>query len=228
MLVAPLVLGHSESCIDNFSTSSLAFYEEVKAGIERRGIPDVSFSTVTWREGGLLSDERIYLRVRRGEVAYDICAAPFGSGFFFFSWLTAIPHPFADMLFLGFASLTFFIATAKTLFESGLVSFILVLILFALFLFVAGLHVYVGGGESQDFVLGMPITGRIYSLLFQPATYYSTDTKLMFRTQMDAAVSEAIASVTAGKGERLSPTGLGLLDMGRALMRALAAASSGE
>ena len=50
--------------------------------------------------GGILSAKREYLRVRRKELAYDICGAPFGNGFFFSSWLGEVPSLFWRMVLL--------------------------------------------------------------------------------------------------------------------------------
>lgn len=61
---------------------------EAGSAIERRAIPDAAQSRVDWREGGVLSAKREYLRVRRKQYTFDICGAPFGTGFFVSWWLT--------------------------------------------------------------------------------------------------------------------------------------------
>lgn len=66
----------------------MEFYSSVESAVERRQIPDGGRSRVDWREGGLLSAKREYLRVRRNEYTFDICGAPFGTGFFVSWWLT--------------------------------------------------------------------------------------------------------------------------------------------
>jgi hypothetical protein len=57
-------------------------------------------SRITWKEGGLLSAKREYLRVRRKEFVFDVCAAPFGKGFFFSWWLGEIPSGFLQFISL--------------------------------------------------------------------------------------------------------------------------------
>jgi len=60
--------------------------------IEARKIPDISMSDAEISEGAaLVSARRLYLRLRRGGVHFDICAAPYGCGFTFSSWLVAPP-----------------------------------------------------------------------------------------------------------------------------------------
>lgn len=51
-------------------------------------MPNVTVDRTEFAEGGLFSARRTYLRVRRYELTYHICAAPFGKNYFFFSaWL---------------------------------------------------------------------------------------------------------------------------------------------
>src|ERR1700676_1668939 len=100
MFKKPEVEGHWHSLIEGFATSSLDFYELVKAGIARREIPDLKISSVEWKESGLGSGKRTYLRVSREGVNFDICAAPFGTGYFFSWWLARIPRVLLDFLFL--------------------------------------------------------------------------------------------------------------------------------
>jgi hypothetical protein len=70
----PQVEGHWHSLIEGFSTSSLDFYELVKVGIARREIPDLKISQIEWKEGGLGAGKRVYLRISREGLNFDICA----------------------------------------------------------------------------------------------------------------------------------------------------------
>jgi hypothetical protein len=87
------ILSHWHHLIEGLQVSSKAFYAAVEQAIDRRNLPDVRVSRVDHREGGILSAKREYLRVRRKEHIFDICAAPFGlSGFFVSWWLGAMPE----------------------------------------------------------------------------------------------------------------------------------------
>jgi hypothetical protein len=77
--------------IENFSTSTMEFYAAVEQALKPREIPDYSTSRIDWREGGVLTARREYLRIRRGKLAFDLCAAPFGTSFFFSWWLAELP-----------------------------------------------------------------------------------------------------------------------------------------
>jgi len=77
------ILSHWYQLIENLQTSPKEFY----ASVERRQVLEAERSRVDWRDGGPLSAKREYFRVKRKELALDICAAPFGTGFFVSWWL---------------------------------------------------------------------------------------------------------------------------------------------
>jgi hypothetical protein len=207
----PQVVGHWHSLIDGFSTSSLDFYALVKAGIARREIPDLQIYPVEWQEGGVGSGKRIYLRVSREHLNFDICAAPFGTGYFFSWWLARIPLVLLDLLFL------FLVLVA-----SGAVARVILLIasqeeqgaiagcffgFFGVFMFLAmvfglGAIVRYGNIGVEPTVLSMPITGFLYGLAFRPVTYFNEDTAILFRESVHHAVLEAIDQVTTAQGVR--------------------------
>ncbi len=87
MAAAPLIISHWYRLIEGLQTSPKDFYASVEHAIVRRQVPDAKSSRVDWREGGLLSAKREYLRVQRREYIFDICGAPFGTGFFVSWWL---------------------------------------------------------------------------------------------------------------------------------------------
>ena len=84
------ILSNWHVLIDNYSTSGLEFFERVEAAVKERQVPQVSFSRKDFRESGILSDKRTYLRLRRSNLAFDIGAAPYGTGYFFSWWLEAV------------------------------------------------------------------------------------------------------------------------------------------
>jgi hypothetical protein len=84
---APHVLGHSYRLLEDLRTSPRSFYAAVEEAVARRRLPGVASSRVFWREGGPFTPQREYLRLRRGELVLDICAAPYGAGFFVSWWL---------------------------------------------------------------------------------------------------------------------------------------------
>lgn len=63
------------------------FYVIVEELLRSREVPDISTGRRTLKEGGMLSHQRLYLEVSRGDYIFHICAAPWGSGFFFSWWV---------------------------------------------------------------------------------------------------------------------------------------------
>jgi hypothetical protein len=208
----PQVEGHWHSLIEGFATSSLDFYELVKAGIAKREIPDLKITQVEWKESGLGSGKRTYLRVSREGLNFDICAAPFGTGYFFSWWLARIPRILLDFAFLF-----------GCFFAQWIISIILLAgnreghgcgVIFAPFFLLAllialGFFVRYGDSGIEPTVVSMPITGWLYGFIFRPNTYFNEDTAIMFRETVHHAVTEAIDQVTSAQGVH------GLSDEGR-------------
>src|SRR5947208_895985 len=72
-------IGHA----DGFSCSPQEFYATVEQQLAARKIPSMEITRQEFAEGGLLSDQRTYLRLMRERLAIVTCAAPFGNIFFF-------------------------------------------------------------------------------------------------------------------------------------------------
>src|SRR6202011_261918 len=157
----PQVEGHWHTLFEGFATSSLDFYELVKSGIARREIPDLAISQVEWKESGLGSGKRTYLRVSREGLNFDICAAPFGTGYFFSWWLARIPRILLDFAFLF-----------GCFFAQWIISILLLALCF---------YVRYGDSGIEPTVVSMPITGWLYGFIFRPNTYFNEDTAIMFR-----------------------------------------------
>lgn len=91
------VSGHWSQLIEGLQASSQDFYTRLEAAIQSRGLSDSRTSRIHWREGGALSAKREYLRVRRKKIVFDVCAAPYGNGFFV-SWWSGDLRTFMDAL----------------------------------------------------------------------------------------------------------------------------------
>ena len=77
------VLNHWFAPVDGFSYPPLEFYAAVEKELAARKIPSMDISRLEFAEGGVLSDKRIYLRMIRERLTFDVCAAPFGRYYFF-------------------------------------------------------------------------------------------------------------------------------------------------
>lgn len=93
------ILSHWHKLFGGFQESPQRIYGLLEEAIDKRKIPDVKVSRISYPEAGALSARREYLRVRRREHIFDICAAPFGTGFFV-SWWLGEPKTFFWLLAL--------------------------------------------------------------------------------------------------------------------------------
>lgn len=196
------ILSHWHVLIENLQASPKEFYAAVEAAIQRREIPEARNLRVDWREGGLYSAWREYLRIDRGKHVFDLCGAPFGTGFFVSWWLgEAKPNPLGPTLaalgvffFTGFFFLKVFGAWPGFLFWF--------LALLAMFW---GIGMAMSQGEDPwvPYVLAIPGLGWLWEQLFHPTTYYRYDTALMFQEAVRAAVREVVDGLTQAQGLRV-------------------------
>ncbi|MFD2916817.1 hypothetical protein [Psychroserpens luteus] len=73
--------------IDDFNFSTEEFYQLFKKELLSQGVSGINTNDVSLHEGSIFSQKRRYVRVKWKEYQYDICAAPFGKGFFISWWL---------------------------------------------------------------------------------------------------------------------------------------------
>ena len=85
------ILEHEVTLYKGLQFSPQEFYARVEKALKDRQIPDIVIERVDWPEGGVLSPKREYLRASREHVVFDICAAPFGTGFFISTWFDVRP-----------------------------------------------------------------------------------------------------------------------------------------
>ncbi len=208
------VISHWDQLIENFQASSLEFYNSVEKALEGRAVPEIHWSRVEHKEGGLASAKRQYLRTHRGKYAFDICAAPFGTGFFVSWWFTEPPLPFAFLYTLAFLfavviamNIAFGVGMAigaamngyaLGLFLGGCVAIFGV----PAFLWLIGNGIRQGTIPGERTVFAMPLVGWIYERIFARSTFYAMDTALMFQKAVHQAVQEVIECMTANKGVR--------------------------
>jgi hypothetical protein len=189
-------ISHWNKMFEDFQMSPLEFYASVEQAVTRHEIPDTAMSRIEHKEGGVGSTRREYLRVRRGTLAYDICAAPFGKGCFFSSWL-AEPPILSGLAKLGIMLGLFIILVVLMVdsFFRGPWEF-LILIFIALFV--------IGQSESPVSVAvqELPGIGWLYRTFFKPPTYYRHDTAEMFLGAVHGAVLEVMDCLTTQKGVR--------------------------
>lgn len=198
-----VVISHWHALIDQFNTSTLDFYSNLEGAVRAREVPEAEFSRVEFKEGGFGSAKRIYLRVERGKVAFDVGAAPYGTGYFFSWWMSRLgpKHPF--LYLLGFLAALFIGTPLLTLpFRNSCSYFFMFpLVFIGIIVGLAALARNEVFGPEED-ILAIPVLGWLYEKVFNPITYYSLDTALMFQESVRRAVNETIDGLLSGQGLR--------------------------
>ncbi len=192
------VISHWYNLIENLRASPKEFYASVEKAVRNRGAPEIEISRVDWKESGLFSAEREYLRATRGKFIFDICGAPFGNGFFLSWWLgEARPSPLGPTAAaIGSIFIVFYLLTSKFGFFGGL---------FYTFLALMAAFVVLGAVLSEKqavYLFVIPLIGPLFERTFFPPTYYSIDTALMFQKAVHSAVLQVVDEMTKAQGIR--------------------------
>lgn len=201
------VTGSWRKLYEGVNLSSQSFYRAVEDGLSRRQVPGASASRVTHQEGGIASDAREYLRIERSGTRLDICAAPFGTGFFFSWWMTRKAPRWGPLyvIFVLVASWILWRGTLGILDLPIFTSMLASLVILPAALWGVCLLGKMTLPEFEDALLTLPLVGGVYQAAFQPLTYYRLDTASMFQAAVHSAVLEAIDELVEEKGlERLS------------------------
>jgi hypothetical protein len=197
------VLSHWYALVPGFNTSSKDFYDSVEQELKARQVPELKSERVAFSEGGLLSDNREYLRLTRERLVFDICAAPFGTSFFFSCRFAELPKLVRIWHLVILLPVLYFAVMGAWNYAgfwkgSGL------LILFAIFAwYLLRNAVALGLKAFDDALLNIPVISVIYQAWFRTDSYYRQDTRLMYHDTVDEVVKQKVEEVTGVKGIKL-------------------------
>lgn len=195
-----MVVSHWCKLFEGLEASPQDFYRSVEAALAARQVPALQTSRVHWHEGGPLSAKREYLRLTRERLVFDICAAPFGSGFFVSSRLVEEP---SKVSILAVCAILFGLLIVLALFIllfGWFWGFFIMLICLAAGTWFLRNIVSHGLTDLDATLLRIPVLGPIYERFFRAITYYRIDTTLMFQQAVHGAVMEAIDELVNLKG----------------------------
>jgi len=193
------VIDHFYIPFDHFNMSSKEFYAAVQRELEARRVPGLQASQISFHETGFISAKRLYLRLTRGKLVFDVCAAPFGRSYFFSCRFCSVPitiHPaeiFLSMLMLysGLIALT-----SRFGFLNGtlMLALLVVLVVGSMRRLIDWLNTKFGVELPE-----VPIFGALIAR-FSKETYYEYDTKLMYLTVVPGVVRDLVSRFTAEAG----------------------------
>ncbi len=208
-----VIVSHWCKLIENFSFSSRTFYEKLDQAISKRQIPNINSGQIHWPEGSVLSAKRIYLRLVRERLVIDICAAPFGTGFFV-SWRLGEIRLRVSffLLFLLLCSCYWLYGSIYDRYSWDIYRFrhrypgeflgIIVAVVAVFFLILFFLRQVVASGLSDldAVLLRIPILGPFYERFLRPITYYRIDLMLAYQEAVHQAVLEVVDEITTTGG----------------------------
>lgn len=90
-MIQPEILSHWSTLVEGMQHSSKAFYAAMEQQLVARELPKVTTARERHSQGAVFGGKREYLKVRYGDLVSYICAAPYGTGFFFSNWLVLYP-----------------------------------------------------------------------------------------------------------------------------------------
>ncbi len=170
------VIRHWYTPLDNFSYSTKTFYDCIEYELKSRKVPELKISRIELKEKGAMSDRRQYLRLKRERFVFDICAAPFGTSYFFSFRFVELPQQgiVAKMILNFLLSGATFAGTFLILGPLAAVPAGLVFLLLLAWAF---------GGQKE--------------------TYHREDTRLMYLSTVETVTQIVVDRVTAATGIRL-------------------------
>jgi hypothetical protein len=198
------VLDHWISFADGFAQPPQEFYAFVKKELDARKIPSMAMSDIEYAEGGLLSDKRLYLRMIRERLAFDLCASPFGNSYFF-SCRTIHSPPALRLWHIVAACIFFWIV--YVLLVQLLGSFFANIAFIALLVAIVEMFrnaVAMGLNDLDNALMSIPVVGPIYENWFRKETYYREDARLAYLNIVPAIVKKAAEDMTGEKGIKLT------------------------
>ena len=197
------VISHWHTLVDGFNTSSLDFYKSVEEAVKAREVPDATFLPrrvqgrwLRFRQAGVPPGRARECRLRhrsgslrQGLLLLMVAVPPrAGTPVPLPSWLPAGSlHRHANPGLPLRRLLRVLSGTAVC--SCGIVVGLALL---------ARKEVF----GPEEHILAIPILGWIYEKIFNPITYYSLDTALMFQESVSRAVNEVIEGLLTGQGLR--------------------------
>jgi hypothetical protein len=188
------IISHWHHSAQKLSLSTLEYYNSLESALRAKDIVGLSLERVEWHEAGLLTATRTYLRLSYRRFVFDVSAFPFGTDFYFSWWLgKRVPN----IALLGCGALAAVIVAlpiciAIAGFVGGLLLF---LALLGAGLFALGSGTLGLAEDVQEAISELPLVGPMYRKLFNPATYYSKDTRIMFEETVHRVVLDVVGGV---------------------------------
>ena len=197
------VIDHWYALIPDFNTPTKEFYKGIEKEVKTREVPGLEIFHVDFAEGGIMSSKREYLRMTRERLVFDICAAPFGTAYFFSCRFAEIPAVI-KLWQLAVALICGLVTIALAFRFFGLILGPIALVAgFVFLIYLLRNAVAMGLKDLDATLIKSPVFGPIYENWFRKETYYRHDTRLMYCDTVNAVVKAKVEETTGAKGIKL-------------------------
>ena len=178
----------------HFSTKD--FYYEIETRIKGQEVPGITINRIDLAEGGLLSDKREYLRMKRERLVFDICGAPVGTNYFFSYRFYLEPIVVSILEVIAVALAIVFLFYGSVRFIGPLT------VIIGLGVLVWAMRNAVGMGlrDLDTTLTKIPALGPIYERYFRKDTYYRQDTRIAYCSIVSALVKQEADKLMAKNG----------------------------
>lgn len=183
--------------------SALEVYDAIEAEIKAQEVPGLTMSRVDLSEGGLLSDNRVYLRMKRERLCFDVCAAPVGVNYFFsYRFYLTLPlvKPWEWIVFLFGL---FFLYKICSNITYGVFAIMLFIAICVSGIWIMRNLVALGLRDLDATLMNLPVIGSIYERFFRKDTYYRQDMRIAYCSIVSAIIKNKVETITAEKGVKL-------------------------
>lgn len=197
------VIEHWYSLIANQCFSSKEFYEHIEESIKAQKVPALETSRIDLAEGGLLSDRREYLRMRRERLTFDVCAAPVGINYFFSYRFYADPAVVKPWEVLVLFLVVWFLFVGSVKYLGLFLGPFLVLLAMGFAVWLMRNAIGMGLRDVDASLMKLPVVGPIYERYFRRDTYYREDMRIAYCAIVSAIVKQEVARITGEKGVKL-------------------------
>jgi hypothetical protein len=197
------VIDHWYALVPSFNTSTKEFYEAIERELKERKVPGLDIASVEFAEGGIMSSKREYLRMTRERLVFDICAAPFGTAFFFSCRFAELPAVIRLWQLLVVLVGSLMIVALAFRYLGFILAPVVLLAGFVFVIYTLRNAVAMGLKDLDATLVRSPVFGPIYENWFRRETYYRQDTRLMYRDTVNDVVKAKVEETTGAKGIKL-------------------------
>lgn len=178
------------------------FYQELVRKLEARRVTGLNIEPVYYKEGGPFTPRRMYLKLQRERLVFEIGSFPFADGVFLSERVFDRRRVAGLLDFLIVLAVLSGLFMFLLLFAGRTWAFVATSGLFALLWSLMRLGTVDAVGSVDRWLSDLPVLGPIYELIFHPDTFHRQDTILAYRKVVHEEVLRVADEISTRTGHR--------------------------